>query len=119
MVAGCRLGNRLLLGLYGRYEAFSHVGETVPLTREESALLRDPVQPSSTSPWTGGPPRVGHWDRDRYDDWVDCDPRLVIEVSYTQLKGRRFRHPVRLLRCRPDRDPRSCDMEQLALRSVS
>jgi hypothetical protein len=40
---------------------------------------------------------------------------MVVEVSYTLLDqgGRRFRHAVRLLRLRPDREPASCTEEQL------
>jgi len=49
---------------------------------------------------------IGHWEGDRYQDWLDCEPRLVVEVSYRQLEGTGFRHPVRLLRLRPDRDAR-------------
>jgi len=34
-------------------------------------------------------------------------------VAYDQLDGQRFRHPARLVRFRPDREPRSCGFDQL------
>jgi len=40
-------------------------------------------------------------------------PERVAEVAYNQLEGQRLRHPARLVRWRPDRDPRSCTYEQL------
>jgi ATP-dependent DNA ligase len=46
-------------------------------------------------------------------DWVPLAPQLVAEVAYDQLDDRRFRHPGRFRRWRPDRDPESCTLEQL------
>jgi ATP-dependent DNA ligase len=40
-------------------------------------------------------------------------PGIVVEVSYDQLEGDRFRHATRFHRWRPDKDARSCTMEQL------
>jgi ATP-dependent DNA ligase len=47
-------------------------------------------------------------------DWVPVAPTLVAEVTYDQVDQRRFRHPARFVRWRPDRDPRSCTYAQLA-----
>ena len=47
-------------------------------------------------------------------DWLPVAPERVAEVAYDQLDGRRFRHPARLVRWRPDRDARSCTLDQLA-----
>jgi ATP-dependent DNA ligase len=46
-------------------------------------------------------------------DWTALAPERVAEVGYDQLDGLRFRHPARLMRWRPDRDARSCALEQL------
>jgi ATP-dependent DNA ligase len=46
-------------------------------------------------------------------DWVPLDPQPVCEVAYDHLDGYRFRYPARFRRWRPDRDPRSCLLEQL------
>jgi ATP-dependent DNA ligase len=113
VVAGCRPGNRLLLGLYRSDGSLSHVGETVSLTPSQARLVRSQLVPALGQVWTGRMPGVGHWDSDRYEEWIDCVPRLVVEVSYTQTDWDRFRHPVRLLRVRPDREPQSCDIDQL------
>jgi ATP-dependent DNA ligase len=37
----------------------------------------------------------------------------VCEVAYTQLDGHRLRHPAKLVRWRPDREPSSCRLDQL------
>jgi ATP-dependent DNA ligase len=37
----------------------------------------------------------------------------VVEVSYDQLTGDRFRHATRFERWRSDKDPRACTMGQL------
>jgi ATP-dependent DNA ligase len=47
-------------------------------------------------------------------DWTPVDATLVAEVSYDQVDERRFRHPARFVRWRPDRDPLTCTFEQLA-----
>lgn len=40
-------------------------------------------------------------------------PERVIEVVFDQLEGNRFRHAVQFVRWRPDRDPRSCTLDQV------
>jgi ATP-dependent DNA ligase len=46
-------------------------------------------------------------------DWVPLRPVTVCEVAYDRVDGGRFRHPARFRRFRDDREPRSCDFEQL------
>jgi ATP-dependent DNA ligase len=38
---------------------------------------------------------------------------VVVEVSYDQLEGERFRHATRFHRWRPDKDATDCTMDQL------
>ena len=53
--------------------------------------------------------------------WIPIRPERVAEVAYDQMEGgqtngagwQRFRHTVRFLRWRPDRDPASCTFGQL------
>jgi hypothetical protein len=45
---------------------------------------------------------------------VPLRPELVVEVSYDQVTGQRFRHGTTFVRWRPDKAPRQCTMEQLA-----
>ena len=46
-------------------------------------------------------------------DWTPVEAGVVVEVSYDQLEGDRFRHATRFHRWRPDKDPLQCTMEQL------
>lgn len=115
VVGGCRAGNRLLLGLYDDNGLLHHVGETVPLRGSEARTVMAYLRSGPRSVWTGRPPGVGQWEQDRYEEWIDCRPQLVVEVSYSQTDHHRFRHPVRLVRLRQDREPESCRVEQLDL----
>lgn len=47
------------------------------------------------------------------EEWIALEPKLVVEVAFDQLEGDRFRHAVSLLRWRPDKDPRSCTLDQV------
>jgi ATP-dependent DNA ligase len=40
-------------------------------------------------------------------------PKLVVEVQYDHVTGRRFRHGTGFLRWRPDKAPRDCSFDQL------
>jgi ATP-dependent DNA ligase len=60
-------------------------------------------RPGGESRWTGG----------KDLSWVPVTPGVVVEVSYDQLQGRRFRHATRFERWRPDKDAGACTMEQL------
>ncbi len=44
---------------------------------------------------------------------------LVVEVEYDHFTGDRFRHGTRLVRWRPDMDPRQCTFEQVRCESRS
>ena len=49
--------------------------------------------------------------RDR--SWTPLRCERVVEVTFGQLEAGRFRHGVRFVRWRPDRDPSSCTYDQL------
>ena len=135
VVAGIRGHGRepivgaLLLGLYDDEDRLVHAGVASSFTRERRRELleelRDLVIPMEEHPWRegmllGGGPMgrlrgaAGRWDPATMAlDWVPLRPERVAEVSYTQVDDHRFRHPARLMRWRPDRDPRSCRVDQL------
>lgn len=118
----------LLLGLYEQSGALEHIGVASSFTNEKRhALVRDvsPLAvPIEGHPWEhgfliGGGPMgrlkgaAGRWVPGMTMDWVPLRPELVAEVSYTHVDGHRLRHPARFMRWRPDREPRSCLLDQL------
>ena len=46
-------------------------------------------------------------------EWSPVAPELVVEVRFDKWQGRRFRHGTRFLRFRPDKDPKSCTVDQV------
>ncbi len=112
---GGRHVGSLLLGLYDSAGLLHHVGFTSSLSdRDKPALTRRLEKliapPGFTGDAPGGPSR---WSNERSADWRPLRPKLVVEVLYDHVTGRRFRHGTRLLRWRPDKAPRQCTSEQL------
>ena len=121
----------LLLGLYDSAQELRHVGVVTSFTRARRRALLDELRPLAVPlaghPWehgyllAGGPTgrlggSAGRWDPATMAlDWVPLAPLRVCEVAYDQSDGGRLRHPARFRRWRPDRDPRSCWLEQLAV----
>ncbi|MFL5830489.1 MAG: ATP-dependent DNA ligase [Solirubrobacteraceae bacterium] len=118
----------LLLGLYDDADALEHIGVASSFSRATRARLVAELAPLVTDlaghPWehgflTGGGAMgrlkgaAGRWEPGMTLDWTPLRPERVVEVSYTQLDGYRLRHPAKLVRWRPDRDPDSCRIEQL------
>ena len=40
-------------------------------------------------------------------------PKLVVEVRYDKVQGRRFRHGTKLIRFRDDKDPEQCTWREV------
>ena len=76
-------------------------------TRDLEALVEPP---GFTGKAPGGPSR---WTTERTAEWQPLKPKIVVEVQYDQVTGDRFRHGTRLIRRRPDKEPRQCRMDQL------
>jgi ATP-dependent DNA ligase len=118
----------LLLGLYDEAGALEHIGVASSFTRERRVALAHELMPLAVPldghPWERGfllggghmgrlKGAAGRWAPGMTLDWVPLAPERVAEVSYTQVDGRRLRHPGKLVRWRPDRDPASCRIDQL------
>ena len=119
----------LVLGLYDDAGELRHVGVVTSFTRDTRERLTAELAPLVTGieghPWEHGfglgPSPLGRllgaagrWDPASMPmDWVPVRPELVCEVAYDQVDQGRFRHPARFRRWRPDRDPRSCTLDQL------
>jgi len=113
---GGKIGS-LLLGLYtddGELSFIGHCSGFPDTDRTElfgrfSELAADESfgegvrVPGAESRWTGG----------KDLDWTPVVPGVVVEISYDQLEGNRFRHATRFHRWRPDKDAISCTMDQL------
>ncbi|BDG01806.1 putative DNA ligase LigC [Anaeromyxobacter oryzae] len=119
----------LLLGLWDG-PVLRHVGVSSQLAERERRRLHAALSvravPLAGHPWARGfnvdrspvgrlGGSAGRWDPGTMPlDWTPLAPDLVCEVAYDRLDGDRFRHPARLLRWRPDREARSCTLDQLA-----
>jgi ATP-dependent DNA ligase len=107
----------LLLGLYDGAGLLNHVGFTSALRDENKAALTARLEalidaPGFTGDAPGGPSR---WNDGHENPWYPLRSELVVEVSYDQVTGDRFRHGTALIRWRPDKSPLQCRMDQLAL----
>ena len=115
---GDKIGS-LLLGLYnsqgelafiGHCSGFTNYDRVELLARFESLRANDSFgddvrRPGAQSRWSSG----------KDLSWVPVRPGVVIEISYDQLTGDRFRHATRFERWRPDKDPTDCTFDQLVL----
>jgi ATP-dependent DNA ligase len=123
----------LLLGLYDEEGALQHVGLATAFSEARRRELLEELSALAVRlhghPWEHGflvagsrvgrlKGAAGRWTPDMPQDWVPLAPVRVCEVAYDQLDRDRFRHPARFRRWRPDRDPRSCTFEQLAVEPV-
>lgn len=105
----------LLLGLYDDAGRLDHVGFLSALNGPQRAEAEQRIAPlvgggGFTGKSPGGPSR---WNTGRDTAWTPLKPELVVEVSFDQVTGARFRHGTRFLRWRPDKAPRQCTLEQL------
>lgn len=105
----------LLLGLYDADDKLNYVGFTSAFAGEEKAALTDQLEaliaePGFTGNAPGGPSR---WNKAEQSKWYPLRSELIVEVSFDQVTGGRFRHGTKLLRWRSDKAPHQCRMEQL------
>jgi ATP-dependent DNA ligase len=135
VVAGARLRSdgsvsSLLLGLWDDAGSLRHVGVVTQLPAEVRRRLAVELGPDAIPieqhPWREGFAMgrspigrllgsASRWTPDMGLDWLPLDPRRVVEVAFDQVDTDRFRHPARLVRWRPDRDPESCSMDQIVV----
>jgi ATP-dependent DNA ligase len=134
VVAGFRwlpdrpLPSSLLLGLYDEAGALQHVGVVTSFSEGRRRELLEEIAPLAAPlrghPWEHGfllgggsagrlPGSAGRWTPAMEMDWVPLAPERVVEVAYDRTDDDRFRHPARFRRWRPDREARSCLLDQL------
>ncbi len=108
----------ILLGLYRDDGELQMVGGAASFTIKDRIKLLaelEPLRKADDLVLDGEPSR---WNSAADKRWIPIRPEKVAEVAYDQMEGnsgqwQRFRHTVRLVRWRPDRDPASCTFDQL------
>ncbi len=107
----------ILLGLYRDDGQLQMVGGAAAFTAKARLSLLADLEPLRIGDDVrdGEPSR---WNSAADKRWIPVRPEKVCEVAYDQMEGnsahgQRFRHAVKFVRWRPDRDPRSCTFEQL------
>jgi ATP-dependent DNA ligase len=121
VVGGFRYGTdsreigSLLLGLYNDAGLLDHVGFTSAIAKtDRKALTQQLEKLRGGSGFTGDAPGApSRWSTERSTEWEPLEPKLVVEVTYDHVTGKRFRHGTKLVRWRPDKAPRQCTFEQL------
>jgi ATP-dependent DNA ligase len=118
----------LVLGLYDDAGSLHHVGVVQAFSDRERVGLVDELAPLRVPleehPWAHGfligrspmgrlKGSAARWTPEMEHDWVPLRPERVVEVSFDQVDGTRLRHPARFVRWRPDREARSCLLDQL------
>jgi ATP-dependent DNA ligase len=121
VVGGFRYGEgtksvgSLLLGLYDDEGRLVYIGHTSSIKKTERDDLTKQLEAlGADNPFEvrvpGGPSR---WATAKSGEWEPVTPRLVCEVEYDYFSQGRFRHGSKFLRWRPEKEPRSCTMEQV------
>ncbi len=117
----------ILLGLYRDDGELQMIGGAASFTAKDRLKLLADLEPlrEGDEPVDGEPSR---WNSAADKRWIPVRPEKVCEVAYDQMEGntehgaggpatsghgQRFRHAVKFVRWRPDRDPRSCTFDQL------
>jgi ATP-dependent DNA ligase len=108
----------ILLGLYDGPELhfIGHCSGFADHDRKEIlALLRQIESDDSfgSEDQVRRPGAESRWSSGKDLSWIPVEPGVVVEVSYDQLTGNRFRHATRFERWRPDKEPPACTMDQL------
>jgi ATP-dependent DNA ligase len=107
----------ILLGLHRDDGELQMVGGAASFTAKDRLKLLADLEPlrEGDEAVDGAPSR---WNSAADKRWIPVRPEKVCEVHYDQMEGntvhgQRFRHAVKFVRWRPDRDPQSCTFEQL------
>jgi ATP-dependent DNA ligase len=118
VVAGVRFkaGGRktlatLLLGLYADDGHLDYVGSAAVGAKkhDEIAALVLPLLDTKSDRRFSEPNR---WGTGELEEQA-VKPKLVVEVRFDKLEKHRFRHGTRLVRFRPDKDPKQCTWREV------
>jgi ATP-dependent DNA ligase len=112
--SGPKIGS-LLLGLYDENGLLNFVGHAASFSESKRKDVAKAIEPLKggegfTGKAPGGPSR---WSGKRSMEWEPLKPSLVCEVRYDHFSQNRFRHGASFLRWRPDKDPKTCTLDQV------
>src|SRR3954449_13436705 len=101
----------LLLGLYGDEGDLNYVGSAAVGAKNQAEIAAKvlPLVDSKSDRRFSEPNRWGTGELEE----TPLKPKLVVEVRFDKLEKRRFRHGTRLLRFRPDKDPKDCTWREV------
>jgi ATP-dependent DNA ligase len=101
----------LLLGLYRDDGGLDYVGTcaVAARTQDDVAAKVLPLLKDAPDQRFSEPNRWGTGELEQ----AAVRPELVVEVRYDKVQGNRFRHGTKLLRWRPDKDPKDCTWREL------
>ncbi len=115
---GGKIGS-LLLGLYNEAGDLHFIGHCSGFPDVDRVEIFDRFSDLASDESFGEEARMpggqSRWSGEKDLSWTPVRPGVVVEVSYDQLEGDRFRHATRFHRWRPDKDPADCTTEQLDL----
>ncbi len=107
----------ILLGLYREDGELQMIGGAASFSVKDRIKLLAELEPLREGDQVndGEPSR---WNSAADKRWIPVRPEKVAEVAYDQMEGntavdQRFRHAVKFVRWRPDREPSSCTFAQL------
>jgi ATP-dependent DNA ligase len=101
----------LLLGLYRDDGGLDYVGTCAVAARTQDDVAKKvlPLLKNAPDRRFSEPNRWGTGELEE----AAVRPDLVVEVRYDKVQGNRFRHGTKLLRWRPDKDPKDCTWREL------
>ena len=107
----------VLLGLYRDDGELQMIGGAASFSVKDRLKMLADLEPLREGDQVndGEPSR---WNSAADKRWIPVRPERVAEVAYDQMEGntghgQRFRHAVKFVRWRPDREPSSCTFDQL------
>ena len=119
---GDKIGS-ILLGLYNDSGELSFIGHCSGFSDHDRAALLEQFEKIRAEESFGShgdepagvrvPGAQSRWSGGKNMDWVPVEPGVVVQVSYDQLEGNRFRHATRFERWRPDKPAADCTFDQL------
>jgi ATP-dependent DNA ligase len=101
----------LLLGLYADDGHLDYVG-TAAVAPSRHAEIAEKILPLLKEAPERRFSEPNRWGSGELEE-AAVRPEVVVEVRFDKVQGRRFRHGTRLLRFRPDKEPKDCTWREL------